>query len=50
MTTKQIVKLCALVVGGITVVVLFSTHPVISVLIAVAGTVFYLVDSGKVNV
>jgi len=48
--TKQYVKLAALVVGVITVIVLISTHPIIATLIAVAGGVFYLVDSGILKV
>ena len=49
MTNEQIVKVGALAVGAVTVVVLISSHPVIAGLIAIAGTVFYLVDSGKIN-
>jgi hypothetical protein len=49
MTKEQMVKVGALVVGGITAIVLVTTHPIISALIAIAGVAFYLIDSGKVN-
>jgi len=49
MTNEQLVKLGALVVGGVLAVVLFTSHPVISITVVLAGVVFYLIDSGKIN-
>lgn len=47
--TKQLVKLGLLVVGAITAVVIFTTHPVLSVLIVVVAGAFYAIDTGKIG-
>jgi hypothetical protein len=49
MTKEQMVKLGAIIVGGTVALILVSTHPIISLLIGVAGLVFYAIDSGKVD-
>jgi hypothetical protein len=48
--TKTYFKVGALVVAGIIVFVLFFSHPIVSVVLGLAGLVFWAVDSGKVNV
>jgi hypothetical protein len=49
MTNEQMVKLGALIVGGVIALILVTSHPIISILLVVAGLVFYAIDSGKIN-
>ena len=48
--TKTYVKAGILAVGAIAAVVLFTTHPILSVIIAVVGGAYWLIDSGKVGI
>jgi hypothetical protein len=49
MTNEQMVKLGALIVGGCVAMFLVTSHPVISILLVVAGFVFWVIDTGKIN-
>ena len=50
LTTKQIVKVVALAIAGVTALTLVVAHPVQIAIVLVAGGVYALIDTGKVNV
>jgi hypothetical protein len=47
---KTYIKAGLIAIAVVTAIVLVKTHPIISVLLLVAGVAFWLIDSGKVNV
>lgn len=49
MTNEQMVKLGALIVGGCVALFLVTSHPIVSILLAVAGFIFWAIDNGKIN-